>query len=295
MLLTLQHQQHQMKNFFNRILLPVGLNSNTPMAISKAIELANYFECDLHLLYVQTPVLSIPYLFDGHSSAGLTELDSREAVQKMEKLLAAARPRLQQGLLIEYSIDAGSWYTRIKETIISRHIDLVVLPRSSGRIFGALLNRIDVNRLSQQTQCPILTVTRHFELAHLQKIVVPVHDFLPMRKLTVATYLAKRFNAVIHLMGRNGRFYTEDRANEKCLTKAYNLLKDYTDVKVYCTSRGTNNLADDTLAYAAYVKADLIVVNPGTESLMKGWLSRWIGKYLYRESSIPVLTIARQQ
>jgi hypothetical protein len=49
------------------------------------------------------------------------------------------------------------------------------------------------------------------------------------------------------------------------------------------------------LAYAKNVKADIIVVNPGKESVLKGWFSRWFGKYLYKESNIPVLTIAIRQ
>jgi hypothetical protein len=63
-------------------------------------------------------------------------------------------------------------------------------------------------------------------------------------------------------------------------------------VKVYCSSKEGRNVADDTLEYATNIQADLIVVNSGKESILKGWFSRWFGNYLYRRSAIPVLTIA---
>jgi hypothetical protein len=39
------------------------------------------------------------------------------------------------------------------------------------------------------------------------------------------------------------------------------------------------------------VKADLIVVNAGKESWLKGWWNKLRGKQLCRESDIPVLTV----
>ncbi|HEX7846227.1 MAG TPA: universal stress protein, partial [Chitinophagaceae bacterium] len=149
-------------------------------------------------------------------------------------------------------------------------------------------------QLAQQAQCPVLTVTEDFDSGHLQNIVVPVDDFLPIRKLSFATYLAKKANAVIHLMSSGDRSNEEDIKRTRCLTKAYQLLKEYSHVKVYCTAHSGNSIAEDTLTYAKNVNADLIVVNPGRESVMKGWFSRWMKNYLYRKSNIPVLTIAPQ-
>ena len=70
------------------------------------------------------------------------------------------------------TVAMGNWYSQIKEQVIKNHIDLVVST-------GNMLNKIDLNQLAQQTQCPVLTVTEVFDAAHLQNIVVPVNDFLP--------------------------------------------------------------------------------------------------------------------
>jgi nucleotide-binding universal stress UspA family protein len=284
-----------MKKLFNHILVPVGFNRNTVMLMEKAIQVANQFSCDVHLLYVQTPLVAIPFLYDGHVSGALFDHSEEEAVTKLKALSEENRHLLADGLQITSTIVTGNWQLMLKEQVITKHIDLVILPRNERKFFGALIYKVDVNQLSLQTQCPVLTVTKDFDVSHLQNIVVPIGDFLPIRKLTAATYMARKFNAVIHLMGGKSRSYGNDKQTARCLTRSYQLLRDYTNVKVYCLTQEENTTAEDTLAYAKNVKADLIVVNSGKESILKGWFSKWLGNYLYRDSNIPVLTISRSQ
>lgn len=281
-----------MQQLFDHILVPVGFNRNTNFIIEKAVQAANHFGCDIHLLHVCTPYLPVSVFFDGYFSAPAFFNTEEKARHKMKKLVSKYRHRLREGLVLDASVSSGSWDVQMKELIITRHINLVMIPKHKRKFFGALVYEVDVNELSLQSQCPILTVTRDFDVQHLQNIVVPVNDFLPLRKLSVATRLASQFNGMIHLMGHRSNRYADDKRNVKYLTMAYQLLRDYADVKVYCSSKEGRNVADDTLEYATNIQADLIVVNSGKESILKGWFSRWFGNYLYRRSAIPVLTIA---
>lgn len=281
-----------MQQLFDHILVPVGFNRNTNFIIEKAVQAANHFGCDIHLLHVCTPYLPVSVFFDGYFSAPAFFNTEEKARYKMKKLVSKYRHRLREGLVLDASVSSGSWDVQMKELIITRHINLVMIPKHKRKFFGALVYEVDVNELSLQSQCPILTVTRDFDVKHLQNIVVPVNGFLPLRKLSVATRLASQFNGMIHLMGHRSNRYADDKRNVKYLTMAYQLLRDYADVKVYCSSKEGRNVADDTLEYATNIRADLIVVNSGKESILKGWFSRWFGNYLYRRSAIPVLTIA---
>jgi hypothetical protein len=279
-----------MKKLFNHILVPVNFNRNTPMLMEKAIQVANQFYCDIHLLYVQTQWMAIPFLCDGYVSG--TDLNySEEAGIKLKNLAGASRHQLADGLRITSTVVTGSWQSMLKEQVITKHIDLVILPRNEKKFFRVLVYKVDVNQLSLQTQCPVLTVTKDFDISQLHNIVVPIGNFLPIRKLTAATYMAREFNAVIHLMGGKNNSYGNDRQKTRCLTRSYQLLRDYTNVKVYCSTQDGDTTARETLAYAKNVKADLIVVNSGRESILKGWFSN----YLYQDSNIPVLTISRSQ
>ncbi|MEO7983226.1 MAG: universal stress protein [Bacteroidota bacterium] len=282
-----------MQKLFNKILVPVNFNKNTGLALDKAIQVANTFSCDIHLLHVQTPTSVIPVLYDGFFSGSLTQMSNEKMCVLLEELESNCRLKLNDGLLITSTVLVGHWFAAMKESIISSHIDLVIIPKTRRKFAGALTQRLDLDKLSLQTQCPVLTVTRGFNAGHLQNIVVPVNDFLPVKKLSMATYLSSRTNSQIHLMGSGGNTNGKS-AESSYLLKAYHLLTDYGNIKIHCALPTNSDSPADTLSYARTIKADLIVVNTGKESLFRGWWNKMIKKYLYKESDIPVLTVAPQ-
>lgn len=283
-----------MEKLFSRILVPVNFNRNTEMAIQKAIQVANEFNCDVHLLHVQTPLNVIPFLYDGTVSGTWFQPSVENTTGRLEQLAADHKSFLNEGLLMTTEVLRGNWQQMIREVVIVRHIDLVLIPRYHRRFHGALVQLININRLSQQTGCPVLTVTRNFDICQLCNIVVPVTDTVPFRKLVVATYFARKFNGIIHLLGLNRSAGGEIRSS-RSMMRSYQLLRDYSSVRVHCSTHDENEGGSGTLAFAKNVQADLIVVNPGKESVGRGFLGRWLGKFLFRESPIPVLTISQNQ
>ncbi len=282
-----------MKKLFTKILVPVNFNRNTNLALDKAIQLANYFACDVHLLHVQPPSATIPFLYDGFLSGSLFRSSSANCESQLKELEERCKGKLHDGLLMSSSTIAGTWQTALKQIIIAEHIDLLVIPRSRRKFGSALIQRIDLNKLSQQAQCPVLTVTRSFNVNYLQNVVVPINDSLPVRKLNMATYMCRGAQGSIHLMGSGGNS-PRGRQRRKFLIKSYQLLSDSGHIKIHCSLPDNFDNPTSTLTYARNIKADLIVVNTGKESLLKGWWNKLLGKCLYRESDIPVLTIAPQ-
>jgi nucleotide-binding universal stress UspA family protein len=279
-----------MQKLFTKILVPVNFNRNTGLALDKAIQLANHFDCDIHLIHVQTPA-SIPFLYNGFFSGALIKESGKKYANQLKELENRCKDKLHDGLLMTSAVVMGSWQSVLKQAVIAEHIDLVIIPKNRIKFGGALIQQIDLNKLSQQTQCPVLTVTRSFSVNHMQNIVVPINDSLPVRKLSIATYMCRLASGSIHLMGSGGNSYG-GREKRRYLIKAYQLLSDYANIKIHCSLPDNYDNPASTLAYARNVKADLIVVNTGKESLLKGWWNRLRGKYLYNESDIPVLTIA---
>ncbi len=261
--------------------------------MDKAIQMANYFDCDIHLIHVQTPAATIPFLYSGFFPGCFTRESVKKCQSKLTELRDRCKDKLHDGLLITSAIVMGNWQSVLKQTIISEHIDLVIIPRNRIKFRTALIQQIDLNKLSQQTQCPVLTVTRSFNVNRLQNIVVPINDSLPIRKLSIATYICRMGRGSIHLMGCGGSY--AGREKRRYLIKAYQLLSDHGHIKIHCSLPENYDNPASTLAYARNIKADLIVVNTGKESLLKGWWNRLRGKHLYNESDIPVLTIAHQQ
>jgi nucleotide-binding universal stress UspA family protein len=276
------------QNKFTNILVPVNFNRYTGLAVDKAIQLANKFNCDLHLLHVQKPAFIIPLLYEGFASGSLIKFPNKDCLKKMEEWESRCKLKLNKDLHIHTVVKKGQWHAVMKEIITGKHIDLVIIPQKRKRFGRALIQRMNLNRLSQQAQCPVLTVNRGFNVNHLNNIVVPVDDFLPVKKLSMANYFSREINSNVHLMDNS----SDDENGRKYLIKAYHLLNDYGNVKIQCALPGTIQQPMSILDYAKSVGADLIVVNTGKESLLKGWWNKLLGKYLYKQSDIPVLIIA---
>lgn len=207
----------------------------------------------------------------------------------MKGLTQLASQRLDDGLQLCSEIRHGNWPGILKETIIAEQVDLVVIPKGRRRISDALLNRINISRLVQQSGCTALMVTRSFNAHHMENIVVPVHGILPVKKLVAATYVSMESNGHIYLMGNENRLRGQDQDS---LFKAYHLLSEYSRCRVHCALKESDDVAGNTLAFAKDVKANLIVVEANGEAGLKGWWNRMWGRQLYGESDIPVLTVA---
>lgn len=281
-----------MKKPFTKILVPLNFNRNTHLAMQKAVQVANGFGCDIHLLHTQLPVTVIPFLYDGHLSGSLFQAPVNRSLEKLRELAGIYARRLQTGLQITVSAETGSWQEMTRKTIIAEHIDLVLVPRRNRKIWGALIHKININKLAQQTQCPVLTVNRQFNIQQLRNILVPVGEKLPVRKLSMATYLARMTKGCIHLVSSGARNRQSEKKQARSIIRAYQILSDYTTVNLHVNPEPSEPGMQSTLSTARHMKADLIVVDCGNESRPAGWLKKLTGRYLYKESNIPVLTVA---
>jgi hypothetical protein len=115
-----------------------------------------------------------------------------------------------------------------------------------------------------------------------------------MRKLLLATYLAKLSHSTIHLVSSGGKSAVVPGPGEDLgsLQKSYRLLRENTNLSVECGAMPYENLADAAWAYAKKIKADLILIGPGRESLLSGWLNTLRSRWLFNVSRIPVMTVS---
>jgi hypothetical protein len=279
-----------MQKLFSKILLPVAFTRNTRWSVDKTVQLANKFGCDILLLHVKPQPFTIPVLYNLFFRNRNDQPKEKKLSVQLDELEQQCRLKLKVGLKISSVEIFGSWQQIIKDVIIAEHIDLTLIPRSHRRFGSAILRRVNVNSLSQQTNCPIMTITRNLNVNHLQNIVVPVHDSLPVKKLTIATYLSLENSGSIFLMGNED--HSAIKSANGYLVNAYKVLNEFGKVNIQCALRDDEDMAGSTLAFAKDVKANLIVINPGRESRLKGIWNRLSGKYLSDESDIPVMTVA---
>ena len=276
-----------MKKLFSNILVPADIKNPSGSVIKEALELARAFECNVHLLFM------LPVKKNRYSHPGSWFTSEEDINQRVSKLYSEYSLHLPAPLRLLTSVQTGRLEPVITSYAADNHIDLVVLGKAHPLFSAGWFMQSGINRLSKKTGCPVLTLQSRANLDSLRNIVMPVGtSFLPIRKLMFATYLARKYNSRLHLVTLSGSHGELDPEGNLYLMKAYRLIRDNTEVPVECKTLPGENIATITLQYAKDVKADLIVINPGSESLLSGFINRVFSRFLFNESRIPVMTIS---
>lgn len=246
-----------MQKLINHILAPISEGKRSALVAEKAVRMANHFQCNLHLLYTENTAL-VPFL--GTPNENLKG-NTRKKLSVLEDRFG---PLLEPGLPLRISLCKGDLERNIGEYAIKNFIDVTVVGGSGTSLPGSLFGSLSINRLVRRTQSAVLAVNDGPMFEHIQNIVLPVEAHLTMRKVMLASYMARKFNAKIHLIGLTKRNPLTSVNDALYLYKTFQLLRDNTNLAVEYHILPGENIGDKTLEYAQSIGADLIVVDPGT-------------------------------
>lgn len=273
---------HCLLKLFSNILIPVGLDLNNPLTIENAIQIANEYQCDVHLLYI------LPqhqyHIFGTVATPDILQ----DATLKMNALSTSYTACLNRELSLHTSIQSGDRFTIVKDYVISHYIDLVLLTGNSSLFSG---EQWYINRLIKQTGCAVLTANGHFLIDNIRNIILPVDNYIPAKKITVAASLARKYNAIIHLV-QNKKKWLASGNTQDYAKKAYRLLRNSSLDHIHYVETTDNDNTQDVLTYARHVQADIIITNPDAPG------SRWrslLCNLFKKETSISTLTLAPYQ
>ncbi|HVZ57145.1 MAG TPA: universal stress protein [Chitinophagaceae bacterium] len=283
-----------MQKLFNNIAIPVDFTRVSEKAIEKAVDLANEYRCNIHLLHV---VPASP--FAGISSAReVTDLPQpdltaggREPQTALQQLREKYGRSLVQGTSLTVHSRKGTWQDSLVEFAITHKIDVVLIGRQGSLLRGRKMS-LNANRIAEKTNIPVITIPENRRLTNLYSIVIPITDFLPVKKLMYGIYMAQHHNATIKLLGiESDRDYYRNKKVQHYLKKSFQLIRDNCGVPLEIVTTAGDNVAEAVNQYAAQSAADLVIVNPGRQSRMPGVLSMLFGHFLQKLSGPPVLTI----
>jgi K+-sensing histidine kinase KdpD len=247
-----------MQKLFSNMLLPVALNRHTHQAVENAIELANRLDCNLHILYTLRTQLFRSFF---HS----------ERKRKVSELQQQLSSRIKPGLLLQAIFTEGNPYEEVRNYVLSHDIDLVSVQRQAEP-FWPIGYGFDPERLAVDTDCTVISDQGENGVWNCNKILLPVGSSVPINGVRVAVYLARQFNASMHLVTD-----TCDEENLASLQRTYHLLKDNTDISVECNTLDGANFHQSVLHYARSVHAGLIVANPAYRK-QQGFFTRILGR-----------------
>lgn len=266
---------------FNKILIPVDFSLNTEIAVKKAAGLVGSDETVLHLLHVLRPGRHAVHQFK---------------VWEVEKELEQWKDTIRKdypGMQVRTHILKGRSAQRmIIESADMLKPDLIVIGRQNPRRRWSFFRGISPDVIAKKSNCPVLTVKPGSLDSRTKVIVIPIRDFLPERKLEWGVLLARRYKAQVHLLAIRETPEPAQWVLPQVFLKAYHHLRENLHHPIEYSSTGRNSPARAALNYAEMIMADMILVNPETESGISGFAcSRHISDLLARDSKIQILDV----
>jgi len=266
---------------FNKVLVPVDFSLNTETAIKKAAGLIGSDDTDLHLLHVIRP--------GRHAIHQFKVWAVEKELQQWKDTLRKDYPGLR---VLTHVLKGSSVGRMIVECANMLKPDLIIIGRQNNRRRWSFSRGISPDAIAKKSGCPVLTVKPGSLDTRTRVIVIPIRDFLPERKLEWGVLLAKRYNAQVHLLAIRDRPEPAQWVLPQVFLKAYHHLRENLHHPVEYSSTGRHSPARATLNYAEMIMADMILVNPQTESGISGFAcSRHISDLLAKDSRIQVLDV----
>lgn len=263
-----------MANNLYNILVPVDFTAKNKWSIAKAIELANNFHCNVHLVYVPN-LLSRRY-------------SNENLMKKLEQLRSFYKDQICGQGALETGYLSGSKQSELADYIKQHEMDLVVTGLSKFNLIQRIISSISISRLARKTNVPVLAVRSGGLVCHFKKIVLPVSGEIPIRQIRLAALLGRAFKSTVYFVSL--RKQAGGNTNS-ILESALEMVQSISTIPVQCFLLEGQNLAKSTLEFSKKINADLIMVNPVKDFYLPGLWNRLTDKLLSYGTKIPVLTV----
>ena len=280
-----------MSGIFKNILVPIDFDDNTEVAVKQAIELACTDGATIHLLHVIKSKTVWNKLF-GSIQTSLRPDDNRSSeivMIKLQQWLQSIKETIPNTKINTY-VREGTVPGQIQNAAREIKPQLIIIGKNRYHKYFSLFNAICPNALAKSTGYPVLTVMRRTIYAKIKTIVVPVGSFIPTRKIELVIELAKKYRAAIHLITIPDKVDFEDIKGNSFL-ETYRILKTGLTNPIEHHILKGNNLPKAILEYAECIGADLLLVNPGSETKISNITGKHINDALATTSKLKILSI----
>jgi nucleotide-binding universal stress UspA family protein len=273
---------------FNTILLPVDFEINTEMAVKKALELSDPGQTVIHLFHVQRP--SMPW-----SSIWGDEIFQNDSKDKLLYKLLQWKGLIEENYP-EIKVNADVAYSsRVERAIIEKakdiKADIIVIGKHSARHWLTFMNTVFPNHIAKATGYPVLTFKPGSIYTRIRSIVVPVGPEMPQKKVDLIMTLKQKFRITIHLVTVISKKQNANKFSGYSLLETYRYLKDIVQCPLNHEVLHGENVAHSAFEYAKSIKADMLLVEPESETKLSSFPSKHIIDELKPNSKLQILAI----
>ena len=280
-----------MSSSFKNILIPVDFSANTEVAVKQATELACTNGSTIHLLHVIKPqmIWSIIPVSNQFMFPLNENYSAKKAMNKLQQWKDAIEESFSYCKVKTY-VAEGIVCGKIQDAAKEIKPQLIVIAKNRDHKYFSLFNSICANGLAKSTGYPVLTIRGRIIDTKIKIIVVPVGSFIPNRKIELVIEFAKRYRAAIHLVTIPNKISIEEK-NGNSFLETYRILKTVLSSPIEHHILKGSNLPKAILEYAECIRADLMLVNPGTETKISNLSGKHINDALATSSKLKVLSI----
>ncbi|HJS55830.1 MAG TPA: universal stress protein [Chitinophagaceae bacterium] len=272
---------------FRTILLPVDFEINTEMAVKKTLELSNPGQTVIHLFHVQKPAAPWSSVWKD-----IFHTDGNDKIQykllEWKRLIEENYPDVQVMTEVAYSM-------KIERAIIDKareiKADLIVIGKHSHHKWLTIMNTVFPNNIAKKTGYPVLTFKPGSVYNELRSIVVPVGPEVPQRKVDLILALKQKFRITIHLMTVISRKQNANNFSAYSLLETYRYLRDVAQCPLDHEVLHGENVAQTAFEYAKSIKADMLLVEPESETKISSFPTKHIIDELKPNSKLQILAV----
>ena len=279
-----------MNSLFKNILVPVDLTVNTQVAVKKAIDLADA-NTTIHLLYVNKKEkslnqFSISHLFL-HPEKLFYHSQIVEKVNQWKNSISENRPSIKTRSCI---ISNNSVQQAIVDQARDVVADLIIIGKNVNHSWLPFLITVVPNQLAKETCAVVLTVRPGGIYTKVKTMVVPVTNEHALNKLALIYAICKKFPVNVRLVTFKNYEREESKITTATLLELYQTLRVSLHCKIEHTALKTGYRAKAILDYAEQVNADMILVDPNSETKI-GWPNKYISDILPAASKLQVWAV----
>jgi nucleotide-binding universal stress UspA family protein len=267
----------------NNIVVALDFSESSINAFLHALSIAQKCQSDLDLIWVRKSAEEKDRFETGGDP-------TKEVKVQFDALIGKYQPELP-GNKISYKIRTGKVYKEITDEARESKAMLVVTGTHGASVFVEFWIGSNANRIVSLSPCPVITIRSGIDIHRpLTRIVLPIDSTTETRqKATFTGYLAKKHDAQVHILSLYSTKVKAIRRNVDSYSEQVAKYFETEGIKYLVANKVVDNIADDIIAYAKSVDANLISIMSQQESTTA---NLWMGPYAQQtinRSPIPVM------
>lgn len=272
-----------------KILIPIDFSEISLRAIRHGAFIAKLTQGELILLHVQSRNELLDMLLPAINITDLSVI-TQLLKEKLDQL--AADTRSEYGIGVVPIVSSGSITSEIVNIADTYKAGMIVMGTQGANSSNDMFLGSNAYRVLTQSEIPVMTVRTAASKMGYSKILLPIDTSLHSRqKVVTALQIADKFSAQVHVLGILGSNESDHEFKLKVILPQIEKMAH--ERKLVCTTeiRQTRRRAEETLACADSVNADLIVcMRDETTEFPRNILGTYAHSLL-NEAKIPVLCI----